>query len=224
VTEGGVPAGGRGDAVRPPWRRRAAAVAAAVVIGVVLGYVGWVLPEPGGSVVVPTAVVVGIGVAVTVIGAAVAYVVRPRGGLTFVAVMAMLTGLAVVWTWALALPVQMAWDGGVTAQARAALQRVEDGPKVRGVPLVPCVDVTTGRVGPLAAPYRECAVATSEGHFVTFTVAGSDPVRGIGYTDIGAATFEDECYRHLAGRWWMFVGDASGIGNCPVGYRFHGGG
>ena len=92
--------------------------------------------------------------------------------------MAMLTGLAVVWTWALALPVQMAWDGGVTAQARAALQRVEDGPKVRGVPLVPCVDVTTGRVGPLAAPYRECAVATSEGHFVTFTVAGSDPVRG----------------------------------------------
>ncbi len=218
----GVPTGGRGDA--GPARRRAAAVAAAVVIGVALGYVGWVVPEPGGSVVVPAAVVLGIGVAVTVIGATVAYVVRPRGGLTFVAVMAVLTGLAIVWTWALALPAQMAWGGGATAQAQAALQRVEDGPKVRGIPRWPCVDVTTGRVGPLAAPYRECAVATSEGHFVTFTVAGSDPARGIGYTDIGAATFEDECYRHLTGRWWTFVADASGIGNCPIGYRFHGGG
>jgi hypothetical protein len=225
VTEGGVPAGGRGDA-GPAWRRQAVAVAVAavIVIGVVLGYVGWVLPEPGGSVVGPAAVVLGIGVAVTVIGAAVAYVVRPQGELAFVAVMAVLTGLAIVWTWALALPVQMAWDGGATGQAQAALQRVEDGPKVRGVPRWPCVDVTTGHVGPLAAPYRECAVATSEGHFVTFTVAGSKPVRGIGYTDIGAATFEDECYRHLTGRWWMFVADASGIGNCPIGYRFHGGG
>ncbi len=200
------------------------AAAAGVVIGIVLGYVGWVLPEPGGSVIVPAGVVLGIGVTVTVIGAVVASIVRPRGGLTFVVVMAVVTGLATVWTWALALPAQMAWDGGATAQARAALTGVENGPKVRGIPRSPCIGVTTGSIGPLAAPYRECAVATFEGHFVTFTVTGSGPARGIGYTDSGAATFEDECYRHLTGQWWSFVADGGGIGSCPIGYRFEGGG
>jgi hypothetical protein len=67
-------------------------------------------------------------------------------------------------------------------------------------------------------------VSSWEGHIVLYFALGAVPVRGIGYTDVGAAAFPDECSRHLVGRWWMFVGDGGGGGPCPFGYRFHGGG
>jgi hypothetical protein len=64
-------------------------------------------------------------------------------------------------------------------------------------------------------------VYTPEGHFVIYSPIGTR-AQGLGYTDRGAETFLDECYRNLVGQWWMFVGDAAS-GGCPIGYQFHGG-
>jgi hypothetical protein len=135
------------------------------------------------------------------------------------------TSTATIWTFWFSLPTSIAWDSAATLQAKQALNQVELGPKnAFGVPAAPCVDVANGHIGPLLAPYRECAVSTYEGHFVVFTAVGSRLARGLGFSDIGAGAFPDECVRHLAGEWWMFVSDSSGIGDCPIGYTFHGGG
>jgi hypothetical protein len=75
-------------------------------------------------------------------------------------------------------------------------------------------------VGPINAPYSRCAVSTPEGHFVLFTAVGHNG--GIGFTDRFAATFQDECTRHLTGKWWMFTSETKGTpGGCPIGYQFH---
>jgi hypothetical protein len=198
----------------------------AVVGGVALGFLGWVLPTPGGPLVAPTAVVAAVGGGLATVAWIVACFRPDRRDLwTFAVAVAAFTVLAAVWTFEFSLPVAMAWDSGATPSAERALVQVRDGPhNARGVPLLPCTNVRTGSVGPLDAPYAECAVSSPLGHFVTYTAIGPGPVHGLGYTDIGAATFQDECSRHLTGPWWMFVQDTSGIGNCPFGYRFHGGG
>src|SRR6185437_9198247 len=110
--------------------RRAQVMAAGVALGamLILGWLGWLLPMPGGSIVKPTAVVLGIGFGVTFVGALVVYLVRPAGGVTFVLAMAAVTAVTTLWTWALVLPAQMAWDSGAGAVAQAALRRVETGP------------------------------------------------------------------------------------------------
>ncbi len=198
---------------------------AALLAGVVLGYLGWVLPTPGGSLVAPTAVVAVAGGAVAIVGWVVACF-RPawRDLWTFAVAVAVFTVLAAVWTFEFSLPVAMAWDTGATPAAERFLLQVEHGARhANGVPLRPCTTVPTGSIGPLAAPYQECGASSPEGHFVTYTAVAPGQTHGLGYTDIGAATFADECSRHLTGRWWMYVQDTSGIGNCPFGYRFHGG-
>jgi hypothetical protein len=93
-----------------------------------------------------------------------------------------------------------------------------------GVPLHPCSVVTSGSIGPLPAPYRQCAISTSEGQIVRFTATGDMSGHGLAYTDVGATTFEDECSRHLVGKWWMFDGNSNQTGTCPFGYQFRGGG
>lgn len=194
----------------------APAIVTLVAIG--LGYLGWVLPSPGGSLVAPTLVVFGIGC----VAGIVCWIIIGSWATT-IAVFG-ITVVASVWTFSFSLPASVAWDSNATSQAQSALQHLASSPRNRyEVPLRPCSTIVTGSVGPIAAPYQECAVSTPEGHFVIFTSAEL-PDRGLGYTDIGAATFPDECSRHLTGEWWMFTRDSSGTGGCPIGYQFHGGG
>ncbi len=188
-----------------------------VAIAIVLGYLGWVLPSPGGSLVFPTLIVFGSGCASGIV-----YWIITGGRATAVTVAA-ITVTASVWTFAYSLPTSVAWDSSATSQAQAALLQLSSSPRSHyGIPLHPCSTKLIGRVGPINAPYRECAVSTPEGHFVLFTVAGQN-ARGVGYTDRGAATFLDECSRHLTGEWWMFTRSTSGTGDCPIGYQFNGG-
>jgi hypothetical protein len=196
---------------------RLATVAIFVVLAVLLGYLGWVLPSAGGSLAFPTLIVFGIGCAVGFV-----YLIITGSRATAVA-FAAITVAASVWTFAYSLPASVAWDSTATSQAQAALLRLTSSPRSQyGIPLHPCSTKYAGSVGPINAPYRECAVSTPEGHFVIFTFAGQNG-RGLAYTDRGAATFLDECSRHLTGKWWMFTKSTSGTGDCPIGYQFHGG-
>ena len=187
-------------------------------IAILLGYLGWALPSPGGSLVVPTLIVFGIGCA-----AAVIYWIA-TGSKMVTIVAAAITVVASVWTFAFSLPTSVAWGSNATAQAQVALRQLALTPRdAAGVTQPQCSTKRTGSVGPLDAPYRQCAFSTPQGTMVTFTVTGGPP-RGLGYTNQGAATFPDECSRHLIADWWMFTGETSGTGDCPFGYRFHGGG
>jgi hypothetical protein len=167
--------------------------------------------------VIPTLIVFGIGC-----GFGVAFWFISGSWLSLVCVAA-ITVAASVWTFAFSLPAAMVLDSGSTSQAQSALVQLASSPKGRyGVPLRPCVTVVTGSVGPVTAPYQQCAVSTPVAHFVLFTAVGHDG--GIGFTDRAAATFLDECTRHLAGKWWMFTAETKGTaGGCPIGYQFHGG-
>ncbi len=202
-------------------RRLPKVVTATVLAGVaaVLAGLGWALPVPGGSLIDPTLVVLGLGV----VGAVAFWIAvgRPASSLAILVV----TGLAAVWTFAFSLPASLAWNAGAAAQAHEALTRLVTSPKgAAGVPLRPCWTVTSGSVGKLPAPYRVCAVSSPEGHIVTFSTLGR-PWRGLGFTDRdAAASFPDECARHLVGKWWMFISDPGGTGTCPIGYRFSGAG
>ena len=203
---------------RPRWPLTAAIVA---VVAPTLGYLGWVLPHPGDSLVIPALVVFGIGCALAVPG--LVYWLVSGSGAIAIAIIAT-TLVASIWTFEFSLPAAIAVDTGATAQAQAALVQLNSSPHSKfGLPLHPCSMKVVGSVGPLEAPYRQCAVSTPEGHFVLYT-SGTQTSRGLGYTDIGARTFPDACSRHLIGPWWMFTGPKSGEGGCPIGYSFQGGG
>lgn len=207
-------------------------VAAIFVVGLLLGYLGLVLPAPGGSLIVPAGFVTTVAVAVAVVGGTYLFVHGARGqsGL-FVGVVLLLAAIAWAWTFEFSLPAQMAWDARASSQAQEALRQVQQGPvDARGIPLHPCRILQAGSIGPLGAPYDECATSYVDGfgnrvNFVLFTPLGAR-TQGLAYTNIGSATFEDQCYRHLLGDWWAFSGgDLSNPMNpCPFGYEFHGGG
>lgn len=206
------------------------AAVAGCVAGVVLGCLGWLLPSPGGSLVAPTLVVAGVGVAIAVLGAVLAFLAPRRAELVvFACVVLLLTPLASVWTFQLSLPARMAWDSSATPRAGAIFSALTHGDVKRMVPSQLCADVQTGSIGPLDAPYRECAWSTVGGDHrgVTFTkLDPSSKVRnGVSFTDLGPRTFLDECYRHLVGSWYMFTSaDLAAPGSlCPFGYKFHGG-
>jgi hypothetical protein len=193
------------------------AIVGAVLVGLVLGYLGWVLPVPGGSVIVPTLVVAGIGALTACLGAIFALHPTHRSLWVFCGMVVGFTIAASVWTYQFAIPASVAWDGNAVPQARLALARV-------GGSLQPhCSTIRDGSIGSIQPPYIECATSNPRAHFVIYR-AGPDSKGGLGYTDRGAATFPDECSRHLIGPWWMFTRDTDGMGSCPVGYRFQGGG
>ncbi|HLX88453.1 MAG TPA: hypothetical protein VKR22_08385 [Acidimicrobiales bacterium] len=208
---------------------------AAVLVGAFLVWLSLVLPVPGGSVLVPTGIVVGVGVAIGAGGGIVLLACRELGGSgVFAASVFLLTALTGIWTFELSLPFQMAWaSSSSSSQVKQILGNLERGPKnVDGVPLDPCQVVRTGSIGPLSAPFDQCATSTYVGafgskrvNFVLFTLVGVR-TQGLAYTNIGPATFEDECYRHLVGDWWAFNGGdpANPAGPCSLGYSFHGGG
>jgi len=187
-------------------------------LAIILFYLGWILPSPGGSLVVPTLVVFGIGC----IAGLACWIATGSRAIPITA--AGIALVASVWTFQFSLPASVTWGSNATAQAQEALVRVNLGPySAVGIPVHPCSIAMTGSVGKLDAPYRQCAASTPQGHFVTFTPKGQ-PTHGLAYTDVGAGTFPDECSRHLIGEWWMFSGSTDGMGGCPIGYQFHGGG
>jgi hypothetical protein len=188
------------------------------VTAIVLAWLGWTLLSPGGSLVIPTLIVFGVGCAISI-----TYWIVTGSGAAAVALI-VITVAASVWTFAIALPVAVVLDPSADSQANAAFTQLAASPRSQyGIPMHPCSAKLAGSVGPLDAPYRICAVSSPEGHFVLFTALGQT-ARGLGFTDRGAATFPDECSRHLTGAWWMFTGTTSGTGDCPIGYQFHGGG
>ena len=74
---------------------------------------------------------------------------RPLSGLR---VGTVLLGVAAVWwTWAFAMPAAMRWDASATPRALAALRGIGDDKSV-------CRNVMTGAIGPLRAPFRQCAI------------------------------------------------------------------
>jgi hypothetical protein len=207
---------------------RWAALVAAVVVGIALGALGTALVIPGQSLAVPTAKVAAVGGGIVLVSWVVAsFRARRQAGWIFAVGTAVVTVLACLWTFEFALPAAIEWSNA-TAQAQEAFNRLERSPlNVHGtVPPRPCGVHTTGSVGPLVAPYKECAVWTPVGHAVTFVADSPNAPEGLVYTDRPAAFFADQCARHLVGNWWMFAPstDSNGDpGSCYFGYQFHGG-
>jgi hypothetical protein len=201
-------------------------VFAIVLVALGLGYLGWVLPSVGGSLLSPALSVFGVGFASAVAGGL--FLWRMEAARRLPKVFLIGTGvvavLAAIWTFQLSLPLAV-WTSNASEQAEAALSQLEHSPLDHQgvVPPSSCVEQTAGGVGPLSAPYRECAIWTPQGHFVTFTGKHSE---GLGFTNAGAATFPGKCVHHLVGQWWMFTGgsDPGWATGCPIGYQFEGGG
>ena len=116
-------------------------------------------------------------------------------------------------------------DSAATMTAEFILENLNHGDLAATGFLHPCSSVGSGRIGPLNAPYKICAISTPEGHFVNFTEEGATPEYGMSFTDRGPLTFSDECYRHLLGRWWEFR--SADLSNpkapCSGDWRFEGG-
>lgn len=217
----------------PQWARGRPLIAilGAIPVGLFLGYLGWILPSVGGSVIVPAMIVFGIGAALVVVCWVVGTFRHRASVMVFALGAATVTVLASLWTFEFSLPAAISFSNA-TNEAQAALLRLQHGDGVHvgsahspGV-VLPCAVHAAGGVGPLSAPYRECAAWSAEGHFVTFS-STSTQLGGLGYTDIGANTFPDECVRHLTGNWWMYTSADLSVndpGACPFGYRFQGGG
>jgi hypothetical protein len=207
---------------------RWAAAVAVVVIGIGLGVLGTVLVTPGQSLAVPTAIVAAVGAGIVLVAWIVAsFRASRQAGWIFAVGTAIVVVLACLWTFEFALPASIEWSNA-TAQAQAVFVRLQHSPEdFHGtVPPQPCTVHATGSVGPLPAPYKECAVWTPEGHAVSFVASSPSASGGLVYTDRPSAFFADECERHLIGKWWMFAPstDSNGDpGSCYFGYRFHGG-
>jgi hypothetical protein len=204
------------------------AAGAAVVIGIALGLLGTVLVAPGQSLAVPTAIVGAVGGGIVLVSWVVAsFRARRQAGWVLAVGVAVVTVLACLWTFEFALPAAIEWSNA-TAQAQDTFNRLQHSSQNSHgtLPPQPCTVHDSGSIGPLTAPYKECAVWTPEGHALTFVSTGQNTSGGLVYTDRPSAFFADECERHLIGNWWMFApstvsnGDP---GSCYYGYEFHGG-
>jgi hypothetical protein len=213
------------QAVTRPWGRLRLlpAIVASMVVGVALGYLGWTLPSVGSSLLVPTVIVFGVGAATATASWIVAGIGSWRRQLrVFSVLVSSFTVMASIWTFEFALPASLAWNLGATHTAQTVLLKLRDAPGFsHGVAPYPgCMEVTTGSIGPLEAPYSECPLWTNVGHSVSFRGDRG----GLTYTDSPATTFEDQCIRHLVGEWWMFAPESNDMGGCPFGYHFSGAG
>ena len=182
-------------------------IAAIALVPLFLGYLGWILPSVGGSVVIPTLIVFGIGLLIVIIGCAVA-VDRPQWK-PFAVGAVIATILASIWTFQFSLALQIQFSNA-TAQATAALQRSSSSRD--GIPA--CTVHASGSLGPLSAPYRECV----SGQMVTFNPVGN-LAAGLIYADNGLVALPDACVRPLMGGWTMFTALSDGTA-CPNGYKF----
>lgn len=164
---------------------RWAAVLAAVVIGIALGALGTALVTPGRSLAVPTAIVAAVGGGIVLVSwLDASFRAGRQAGWILAVGAALVTVLACLWTFEFALPATIEWSGA-TAQAQEAFSRLRHSPQnFHGtVPLQPCIVHSSGSVGPLTAPYKECAVWTPVGHAVTFVASSPNASGGLVYTD-----------------------------------------
>ncbi len=201
---------------------------AAAFIGIALAALGTVLVTPGQSLAVPTAIVAAVGGGIVLVSWVVAsFRARRQAGWLLAVGTAAVTVLACLWTFEFALPAGIEWSNA-TAQAQDTFNRLQHAShSSRGtLPSQPCTVHDSGSVGPLSAPYKECAVWTPVGHALTFVSRGPSTLGGLVYTDRPSAFFADECERHLIGNWWMFAPSTTSNGDpgsCYYGYQFHGG-
>jgi hypothetical protein len=146
----------------PIRRRSIVAIVLSVFVAIILGYLGWVLPSPGGSLVVPALIVLGVGLALAGCSWIVAcFTPRRRGLWKFAVVTGILSLLAAAWTFWFSLPAAMWSDSGAVQQAQNALIKLSREPtSSNGVPINHCWRIQTGNIGPLSAPYQECAIST----------------------------------------------------------------
>jgi hypothetical protein len=207
---------------RPRW---AATLGAVVVVGTGLGYLGWVLPGPGGSVVFPTVAVCGVGVVFVVVAAALNLALpKRRFGWLLPVGIAVMTVTASIWTWQFSLAASINWSNTPTLVGRA-LAGAEGAPgSPDGTFGHPCATVTSGHAGPLAAPYLECATVNPQGKAIVFTAGQGPSVHGLAFVEGGSGWFADQCSHHVLGPWWTFRALTDGTGGCPFGYRFNAGG
>ena len=183
-----------------------------VVICLLAGLLGWLLVRPGQSVIVPTAEVAVLVIVLSVIGMAVlSFTDNRQLHRLFVGLFAILGPLAIAWTFFGVLPASVIWNSYGSQLAATAGSSS------------PCRQVSSGSVGLIDAPYNVCINTFKGGTGITFVAA--DGKSGYVYLTATSSSgwFPDECHRHLVGNWWAF-GASDGIGNCPFGYQFQGGG
>ena len=200
---------------------------AAVVLGLLMGYLGWVLPTPGRSLLFPTLIVFGVG-AVPVLVVVLVASQRPRRRWpgVFVLSAVVLTAAACFWTYEVALPASVEWGSGANGQAQNALAQLAHEQRQYPDQAQQCTNVETGSVGPLPAPYTRCESQPGGdgGYEVTFTVTEGTGSRGLGYTDVGSSAFPDECARHLIGSMVGLRYQPRQHGKLPAGLPFFPGG
>lgn len=212
-----------------PTSARRARSRRAVVIGIALGVLGTMLVTPGQSLAVPTAIVGAVGGGIVLASWVVAsFRARRQAGWILAVGAAVVTVLACLWTFEFALPTAIEWSNA-TEHAQDTFNKLHHSSQNSHgtLPPQPCILHDSGAVGPLSAPYKECAIWSPEGHALTFVSSSPSNSGGLVHTDRPSAFFADECERHLTGNWWMFApstvsnGDP---GSCYYGYQFHGGG
>jgi hypothetical protein len=191
---------------------------AAVLFGVFEGFIGFTFVTPGASLATICALLVAIGVLALALAWAALRKLGTRVPLAVFAAGTVLLGAAAIWwTWAFAMPAALQWDAGATPRALAALQGIGNEKSV-------CVNVTSGAIGPLTPPFRQCAINGAPGSTVEYTALSgttpASPYRGLLFSFAPEATFSDECSRHLVGHWYASTSDPSGL----IGYTCHGGG
>lgn len=185
-----------------------------VATSVLAGLLGWLLVRPGSSVLVPTAEVAVLAILPFVIGmAALSFSDNRQLHRLFIGLFGVLGPMAIAWTFFGVLPASVIWNSSGPQLAATATTGSNGG----------CRLVTSGSIGLIDAPYNVCVTTFNGGTGVRF--AAADGKSGYVYLTATSSSgwFPDECSRHLIGKWWMF-GSSDGIGDCPFGYQFHGGG
>lgn len=185
-----------------------------ILLGMVLGYLAYVVESPGISPAGACALCAFAVVVLAVVGWL--YLKRNQTlGRFFVLAMTVVGLLVVWWAWAFAMPAAMAWDAAATPNALAALRNL---PPEHSV----CKQFESGSVGPLTAPYERCAVTGAPDAQVEY-FAGStrnSPVRGLLFFEGSQVVGSGQFVRHLVGDWYAFTEDSSGA----LGYSFTEGG
>ena len=191
-------------------------IAGALVFGAVDGYLAYITESPGTSLAGHCLLVASIAVVVAAVGWRLLRSKNHKIRLVFAVSFLAAGFLATWWAWSFAMPAAMSWDSSATPRALGALKGI-------GVDRSVCVNVTSGSIGPLHAPYRQCAVIGGTGSLVEFTAqsqgnkADVSPYRGLIFSDQPESTFSDECTRHLVGEWYAYTADPSGM----TGYTCH---
>ncbi len=196
-----------------------------MAVGAALAYLGWTLPTVGTSLAIPALIVFGAGIAIAGGTWVVACFLFRRTELwVFAVTVGVLTVTATGWTLEFALPAKMAWDSGANQEVQALIAKQGATSNAHGIAPPHCSTVFSRGIGPLPAPYVECGTWNNQAHAISFSPDSRTEGGGVQYTNVGARIFEDQCYRHLVGEWWAFAPQTDGMGGCPFGYHFEGGG